>query len=94
MPDRFGGEAHVVVDVERARLVVGVERVVAALELGRVGPADGLRELAPGVVRIDRQQRVVEVEQRDAPAGGGWVHSLSSIDLMSGTVIARLVCSA
>ena len=58
----LGGEAHVVVDVERARLVVGKELVVALAEVMRIGPADVGGEDTPGVVRVDRQQGVVEVE--------------------------------
>jgi hypothetical protein len=91
------GEAHVVVDVERAGLVVLVELVVAALELHRIGPADLLREDSPGVIGIDRQQRVVEIEQGQGCPGALASlrsHSFSSIDLISGMVIARLVCSA
>jgi hypothetical protein len=36
-----GRKTHIVVDVERAGLVLGIELVVAAVENHRVGPADG-----------------------------------------------------
>ena len=87
---RFSREFDVGADVELAGLVLRVELVVAAPEFGFVDPAEPDHELAPGMVGVERQQRVVEVEQTQ-------VHAPSSsviICLSSGTVIARLCASA
>ena len=74
----LGGKPHVVVHVERARLVVGVELVIAARELHRVVPADADGELAPLVVGVERQQRVVQVEKCQAKAASlHFNHSIS-----------------
>ena len=59
----FGGKAHVVVHIQRTGLVVGVKLGIAAGKVHRVGPADADGELAPLVVGVERQQRVVQVEQ-------------------------------
>ncbi len=85
--DGLGGEADVGVRVQRARLVMGIELVVAGLEVAGVAPADLQGELAPGVVGVDRQEGVVEVEQREFP-------SFSSMERIRGMVMARLVCKA
>nr|GEU28121.1 hypothetical protein [Tanacetum cinerariifolium] len=54
--------------IEGPGLVLGVEAVVATGEFDGVDGADAHQELAPLVVGIDRQQRVVE---RQATGGGG-----------------------
>jgi hypothetical protein len=82
-----GGKPHVIVDVERARLVVGIKLVIALAEHRRVGPAQFGGEHAPGVVGVQRQQGVVQVKQRE-------FHSFSSIARTSGMVRARCVCKA
>ena len=69
-------------NVQRTRLVVGIELIVTASELIVVGPANVGGVDAPRIVRIDRQQGVVQVKQ-------GQFHSLSNINLIKGIVIAR-----
>jgi hypothetical protein len=103
---RFGGETHIVVDVQRAGLVLGEEFLVALRELFCVGPANGGREDAPGMVGVDRQQGVVQVEQRHlARAGHGAGHCVgrrqshqgqdsSIMARIIGTVTARLARKA
>ncbi|MNV27797.1 hypothetical protein D3C71_1189580 [compost metagenome] len=76
---RLGRKTHVVVHIERASLVVGVELVVAARELHGVVPADADGEFAPLVVRVERQQRVVQVKQRKPQAAGFRSHSGSHV---------------
>ena len=61
----------------------GVEGVVAAPERGFVDPAEADDELAPGVVGIDRQQRVVEVEEAEV-VGPHWRSSAASMSRTSG----------
>jgi hypothetical protein len=48
--------------IQRSGLVLGVKIVVSALELHWVHPASAYRELTPGVVGIDGQQRVVQIK--------------------------------
>ena len=60
---RLRREGDVGVDVERAGAVVGEEGVVAGPEGRAVDPAQASGELAPGMVGVERQQRVVEVEE-------------------------------
>ena len=59
---RLSGETHVVVHIERASEVVIKERLIAASEFGLVAPAKANRELAPFKVRVQRQQRVVQIK--------------------------------
>ncbi len=91
---RLGRKAHIVVHIERASLVMGKEFVVAAGELDRIGPADAGRELAPRVVRVDRQQRVVQVKEGQFHGRQVFVGrpcSFSSMALIKGMVMARWV---
>ena len=62
------GKPHVVVHIERSRLVVCIELVVAARKLYGVVPANADGELAPLVVGVNGQERVVQVEQRQPGA--------------------------
>ena len=66
-----GGEVDVGVEIERAGLVVGIEGIVAATELVGIGPADLDHEAAEGMVGVDRDQRVVQVEQAEMAGGCG-----------------------
>ena len=75
--------------IKRASLVLGIEAVVLALECNRVHPPTGNGEFAPSVIRIDRQQGVVQVKEGNA--GHQW---LSIMDLIRGMVMARWVCRA
>ena len=68
--NRLGGEAYVVVHIERTCLVMGIELVVAAGKLHRVVPAEANGELAPLVIGVERQQGVVQVEQGQPKARG------------------------
>src|SRR4029079_9020932 len=90
LAQRRGGESDVGGDVEAGRAGVGVERVVAGPERSGVDPAELEHEFAPGVVRIDRQQGQIEVEESEVHRGGP---SSASICFSSGTVIARLLAS-
>src|SRR6185437_17165849 len=84
---RLDRERDIGVDVESPFDVSREEGIVAAPEFRLVDPPQRDHELAPGVVRIDRQQGVIEVEQAQVQAPP----SSASICLSSGTVIARLV---
>ena len=50
-------------DVERSRLVVRVKLVIASLKINRVGPANAGGVNAPGVIGIQRDQRVVKIKK-------------------------------
>ena len=88
---RLGRESDVLVDVEHARLVLLEVFVRAPAEFGFLDPAESNDEFAPRMVRIERDQRVVEIEQAQVASHRP---SSASICLTSGTVIARLVTSA
>jgi hypothetical protein len=63
------GKAQEFVDVERARLVLGVEAIVLGAVSGAIdNPAFG-QVLAPEVIAVAREQGVVEVEEGEAQTG-------------------------
>ena len=62
LPHGDGCKTHIGVDVQRSGAVLGEEFTVAALELGGVAPAQREGEFTPFVVRINRDQRVIEIE--------------------------------
>src|SRR5690606_6556802 len=88
------GEADVVVDIQRARLVVGVIAVVGLAELLGVAPAQAHGEFAPGVVGVQGNEGVIEVEKGESHTKRLPAQSSSSMDLMSGMVMARCVRNA
>ena len=81
-------EVEVVVDVERALLVVVVEPVVLALVLLALEDAALDEVLRPAVVAVAVEQGVVEVEERELHVSSG-----CSAAFRSGTVIGRPVSS-
>ena len=91
MRQRRQGEQQVFVNVERAGLVALVEIVIFAVELDRIHDPPRHQIAAPGMVAVDRQQCVVEVEQGQVHSGSDWLRLSSSRS--SGTVSGRLVCS-
>src|SRR5574338_1136945 len=72
--DRMGGERRELEreeleDVERSRVILLEERVVAPVVFGAVDDAESDQEARPLVVAVDGQQRVVEVEEREVVDG-------------------------
>ena len=57
-----GGKAHIVMHVQHARLVMGIKLVIALDKRIALVPAQTHSELAPRLVRINRQQGVVKVK--------------------------------
>jgi hypothetical protein len=85
-------ELEVLDRVQRTVLVLGEELRVARGEAHRIDGADAAQELAPLVVGVDRQQRMVEVEKREVHHGVAVSPSCSS-SRSSGIVIGRWVSS-
>ena len=77
--------------VERSVPVMVKKIGVSAFELDAITPAQRDGEFTPLVILIERDQRVIQVKQGNLLFRS---HSLSSMDLISGMVIARLVCRA
>ena len=84
---RFSGKSNVVMNVENARLVISIKRVISGFERGRIRPTNLQTELAPCVIGIKGEQGVIEIEQCQS-------HVLSNIDLIKGMVMALCVCNA
>src|SRR2546430_1420330 len=85
-------------DVERAFLVLAEETVVLRLVFGAIEHAALDEELRPFVVAVSREQRVVEIEERQfqVPVLARQRRAASSrpsASLSSGSVIGRLRCS-
>ena len=57
-----GGKAHIVINIQRTSLVVLVILSVAPLEIFTIAPAQRQGEFAPLVVRVHRDQCVVQIE--------------------------------
>ncbi|MDT4874567.1 hypothetical protein FQZ97_1098740 [compost metagenome] len=71
-------------DVQRAGFVLLIKGVVRPGVGFGIAPTQGHGELPPGIVGVDGNERVIEIEKSQ-------VHSFSSMDLISGMVIARWV---
>ena len=85
--ERFEGELQVCVDIQRAGLVLFEEGGVPHLVGIAVQHAPVDQELAPFIVAVPGQQRVVEVEQREIPGA----HCIApSASRTSGSVRGRL----
>ena len=65
------GKGTVVGEIGRAGAVLLEELGIGALELGGIAPAQRNRELTPFVVRVNRNQGVVQVEQGQAARRAG-----------------------
>ena len=57
-----GGKAHIVVNIQRAGLVVLVILGVTTFEIFTIAPAQRQSEFAPLVVGVHRDQGVVQIE--------------------------------
>ena len=88
------GKPHIFMNVQRARLVLGIKLLVLLAELGRINPTIRGGENTPRIIRVNRQQGVIQIEKNESlhVLAYKFNHEFSIIDLISGMVRGRFVC--